>query len=54
MAHVRISSETIGDEFYLYMNGKLVYKRWLTNDKGRMFYENEGIREMTNELIKNK
>ena len=42
-------------ELYIYMNGVLIYKRWLNTlikDKlgikkgyGRMFYEGEGIKE---------
>ena len=31
------------NQLYLYFNGKLIYKRWLWRNKGRMFHENEGL-----------
>ena len=31
------------NELYLYFNGNLIYKRWLSRNKGRVFHENEGL-----------
>jgi len=30
-------SEIIGNEVYVYMNGKLLYKRWLDTDQSILF-----------------
>ncbi len=30
---------TIGDELYVYFGGSLLYKRWLSRDKGRIFHQ---------------
>jgi hypothetical protein len=32
-----IYKETIGNELYVYMNGSLLYKRWLKLNYGRIF-----------------
>ena len=32
-----IHKEIIGHELYVWMNGKLLYKRWLKMDFGRVF-----------------
>lgn len=32
-----IYKERIGNELYVYMNGSLLYKRWLNYDYGRVF-----------------
>lgn len=40
-----ITTTNDGWELYVYMNGVLIYKRWLKHNYGRMFYEREGIRE---------
>jgi hypothetical protein len=32
-----IHKQIIGKELYVYMNGKLLYKRWLTQNKGIVF-----------------
>ena len=31
------SKEITGDELYLYMNGKLIYKRWLKTGQSKVF-----------------
>lgn len=40
---VKMTKQIVKDELYLFVNGVLFYKRWLNTDKGRMFYENEGL-----------
>ena len=32
-----IYKEVKGNELYIYMNGKLIYKRWLKENKGIVF-----------------
>jgi hypothetical protein len=32
----------IKDELYVYMNGFLLYKRWISRGYGRVFHEGEG------------
>ncbi len=32
-----IHKKIIGDELYLYMNGKLIYKRWLNTGISKVF-----------------
>ena len=32
-----IHKEVIGNELHVWMNGSLLYKRWLTYDYGRVF-----------------
>lgn len=32
-----IHKETIGNELYVYMNGSLLYKRWLNRNYGMIF-----------------
>lgn len=29
-------------ELYVFINGRLIYKRWFAQNKGRMFHEKEG------------
>ena len=30
---------TIGDELYVYYGGSLLYKRWISRGKGRIFHQ---------------
>ncbi|PSR54246.1 hypothetical protein AHMF7605_12285 [Adhaeribacter arboris] len=32
-----LKKEIIGDEFYLYVNGKIIYKKWLKTGYSKVF-----------------
>jgi hypothetical protein len=37
-----IWKEIIGPELYVYVNGHLLYKKWLSTGQERLFHEGEG------------
>jgi len=41
MTHVKLTKEIVDNQLFIYANGILIYKRWILQDKGRMFYEGE-------------
>jgi hypothetical protein len=43
MEYVKITKEIVDNQLFIFANNKLIYKRWLWRDKGRMFYEGEGL-----------
>lgn len=54
-----IHKERIGDELYVYMNGSLLYKRWLNHNYGKIVFngawgafsakDTESFRKLRNE-----
>lgn len=38
-----ITKEVIGKELYLYINGKLFFKRWINYDYSKTFHDGEGL-----------
>lgn len=58
-----VHKEIIGNELYVYMNGSLLYKRWLNKNHGMVFCpifrnftssDTESFVEQTKKIIKKK
>ncbi len=49
---------TVNNELYLYMNGKLIYKKWLLTGQSKVFdvmaYDKFTLKSITEESIKKK
>lgn len=47
---------TVNNELYLYMNGKLIYKKWLLTGQSKVFdvmaYDKFNLKSITEESIK--
>lgn len=51
-----VHTETIGNELYVYMNGKLLYKRWLNTGQSLVFdvrpYDKHTLISITDDSLK--
>ena len=49
---------TVNNELYLYMNGKLIYKKWLLTGQSKVFdvmaYDKFTLKSITEESIKKR